>query len=186
MKRQLFVSLIVALGLLVIGGPVRAEEASATEVAEDSGEAVLCGHCRTVWVRDRVKHGKIRVFRTGKSMACDECSTAMESWLAGGEAKHTCTVCGDLKACEAMQEAADAAPAESPESESEISAMCDKCETVWVRKPHRIKKTVVYRTKGKMDCPDCKSAVGAVLSGEVQEQKCQTCGGELARCTPGA
>jgi hypothetical protein len=66
----------------------------------------------------------------------------------------------------------------------EKAVTCNKCETVWVRRPeHRGKGPVEYRRVKQMVCPDCQSAVVTFFKTGKLEHTCKTCGGTLDHCT---
>jgi hypothetical protein len=60
--------------------------------------------------------------------------------------------------------------------------MCAKCETTWVRSPHTINKTTVYRRHKTMACTDCDSAAANFFKTGKFEHTCKTCGDSLSAC----
>lgn len=66
----------------------------------------------------------------------------------------------------------------------EKAAMCSKCQTVWVSRPHTFGKSQVtsYTKEKKMVCPDCESAVKNFFATGKLEHTCKTCGDNLVAC----
>lgn len=62
------------------------------------------------------------------------------------------------------------------------AVMCAKCETTWVRSPHTINKTTVYRRHKTMACTDCDSAAANFFKTGKFEHTCKTCGDSLSAC----
>ena len=62
------------------------------------------------------------------------------------------------------------------------AVMCAKCETTWMRSPHAMGKTTVYRRHTKMVCPDCDSAVENFFKTGKFKHTCKTCGDSLMLC----
>ena len=66
--------------------------------------------------------------------------------------------------------------------------MCDKCKTVWVRKPVSIgspgrMQTIILRDSKSMTCPDCTQAVSGFGKTLTAKHVCSSCGGTLTHCT---
>jgi hypothetical protein len=71
-----------------------------------SGPAVMCGKCKTVWVKSPTTVGApgkgYTVYRDQKTMACPDCESAAATFFKTGSLKHHCAHCGDTLAhCEA-------------------------------------------------------------------------------------
>lgn len=66
----------------------------------------------------------------------------------------------------------------------EQAAMCSKCQTVWVSRPHQIGKSqaTYYTKEKKMVCPDCESAVKNFFATGNFAHTCKTCGDSLVAC----
>lgn len=68
------------------------------------------------------------------------------------------------------------------------AVMCDKCKTVWVRKPTTIgspgrMQTTILRDSKTMTCPDCQLAINNFWKTGSMKHTCSHCGGTLAHCT---
>ncbi|MCE5277838.1 MAG: hypothetical protein ABFD92_03625 [Planctomycetaceae bacterium] len=63
------------------------------------------------------------------------------------------------------------------------SVLCDRCKTVWIKRPDtNIKGMITLRPEKVMECPDCKSAAeNFFLTGKLQHS-CKTCGGTMEQC----
>jgi hypothetical protein len=66
--------------------------------------------------------------------------------------------------------------------------MCDKCKTVWVRKPAAVGspgriQTVILRDSKSMTCPECTQAVSGLGKSWSAKHVCSSCGGTLTHCT---
>jgi hypothetical protein len=65
---------------------------------------------------------------------------------------------------------------------------CDKCKTVWVRRPVQVGPTgktsgfVMLRNEKSMECPDCESAVATFFKTGSLKHNCDHCGGTLNHC----
>lgn len=59
---------------------------------------------------------------------------------------------------------------------------CAKCQTTWVRKPHTVGKSTVYRTEKSMVCADCESAAANFFKTGKLEHTCKSCGGTPNHC----
>ncbi len=68
------------------------------------------------------------------------------------------------------------------------AVMCDKCKTVWVRKPETIGspgrfQTIIYRDSKTMTCPDCQLTADNFWKTGSMKHSCSHCGGTLTHCT---
>ena len=66
--------------------------------------------------------------------------------------------------------------------------MCDKCKTVWVRKPETIGspgrfQTIVYRDSKTMTCQECQLTADNFWKTGSMKHSCTHCGGSLTHCT---
>jgi hypothetical protein len=68
------------------------------------------------------------------------------------------------------------------------AVMCDKCQTVWVKRPETVGPPgkggsyVALRTRGTMTCPDCQSAVVTFFKTGQLKHSCSHCGGTISHC----
>ena len=65
----------------------------------DAANAVTCDKCKTVWVQRPAQSGVGRSsgyysLAATKSMTCPDCRSAVSTFFATGQLKHTCTHCG--------------------------------------------------------------------------------------------
>lgn len=68
------------------------------------------------------------------------------------------------------------------------AVMCDKCKTVWVRKPETIGSPgrgqfTILRDSKTMTCPDCQLAINNFWKTGSMKHVCSTCGGTMTHCT---
>jgi len=75
--------------------------------------------------------------------------------------------------------ACQATTASGPES----CVMCDKCKTVWVKRPANVGgKFTVMSSKKVHTCPDCNSAVENFFKTGELKHSCSACGGTMSHC----
>lgn len=80
-----------------------------TTSTSDSGSAVTCDKCKTVWVSRPEQIGlgtkggpAYTTYRNVKFMQCPECESAIATFFKTGSLKHHCDHCGgNLTHCEA-------------------------------------------------------------------------------------
>ncbi|MBP7949098.1 MAG: hypothetical protein KA004_05535 [Verrucomicrobiales bacterium] len=66
----------------------------------------------------------------------------------------------------------------------ESCVMCDKCKTVWVKRPSQVGgKFTVMSSKKVHACSDCRSAVETFFKTGVLKHSCAKCGGDMTCCT---
>lgn len=74
-------------------------------------------------------------------------------------------------------------------ADSTSALTCDKCKTVWVRRPVQVGSSgkgspfYVLRSEKAMDCPDCESAAATFFKTGTLKHHCSHCGGGLTHCT---
>jgi hypothetical protein len=61
-------------------------------------DAVMCDKCKTVWVKQNIGGGasgrSSMIFRDAKTMTCEDCTLAVNTFWKTGQIKHTCSHCG--------------------------------------------------------------------------------------------
>ena len=171
-------TMALLFGMLVIGAlqSGRADDVVTNEMA------VTCSKCATTWVRHPVQFEKTKVYRTEKSMNCEECNSLVANFFKTGKFEHTCSTCGDLKACNVQQ--IDIATTAAPPAEIARagSVMCPKCQTVWVKKTRYLGKVTAYSYDRKDVCPGCQDMAIHMINTGMTEGKCPTCGETLKSC----
>ena len=70
------------------------------------------------------------------------------------------------------------------------AVMCDKCKTVWVKRPTHIGGVdkggggvTTYRDAKVMKCPDCENAIVTFVKTGQLQHRCTHCGGTMTHCT---
>lgn len=68
------------------------------------------------------------------------------------------------------------------------AVMCDKCKTVWVKRPQQTGISnkggmISYRDEKVMQCPDCENAVVTFFKTGSLKHHCSHCGGTMNHCT---
>ena len=70
------------------------------------------------------------------------------------------------------------------------AVMCDKCKTVWVKRPSNIGGVgkggggvTTYRDAKVMQCPDCENAIVTFVKTGQLQHRCTRCGGTMTHCT---
>ena len=70
------------------------------------------------------------------------------------------------------------------------AVMCDKCKTVWVKRPSNIGGVgkgsggvTTYRDAKVMKCPDCENAIVTFVKTGQLQHRCGNCGGTMTHCT---
>ena len=74
--------------------------------------------------------------------------------------------------------------------EAGSAEMCDKCKTVWVKRPSNkggVGKggggVTTYRDAQVMKCPDCENAIVTFVKTGQLQHRCGNCGGTMTHCT---
>ena len=93
---KLKMRLLILVGSL---GLVAVLPSCQTTGATAGTDAVMCGKCKTVWVKTPVQagapgRGAFTVFRDTKTMTCPECEAAVVTFFKTGSLKHSCSHCG--------------------------------------------------------------------------------------------
>jgi len=70
------------------------------------------------------------------------------------------------------------------------AVMCDKCKTVWVKRPSNIGGVgqrgggvTTYRDTQAMQCPECENAIATFVKTGQLQHRCSHCGGTMTHCT---
>ena len=76
----------------------------------------------------------------------------------------------------------------SSDQTSGPAVMCDKCQTVWVKRAQNIGTsnkggTTIYRNEKVMQCPDCENAIVTFFKTGELKHRCTHCGGTMTHCT---
>lgn len=104
--------IVGAAALALLMGPAARTE----ETSDEAATAVMCPKCEVVWVKSAHPTGKTTIYVSTKKMTCDDCKSAVENFFTTGKFEHSCKHCGDLVACEKVQEAiGEPAPAKEAE-----------------------------------------------------------------------
>lgn len=77
---------------------------------------------------------------------------------------------------------------QSASADASSAVTCDKCKTVWVKRPEQVGPTgksnfYVLKDTKTMACPDCESAVATFFKTGSLKHSCSHCGGALVHCT---
>ncbi len=73
--------------------------------------------------------------------------------------------------------------------EAGSAVMCDKCKTVWVKRPidtfagRKGGGVTTYRDAKAMKCPDCENAIVTFMKTGQLKHRCSHCGGTMTHCT---
>lgn len=73
--------------------------------------------------------------------------------------------------------------------ETGSAVTCDKCKTVWVKRPSNIGGAgkgggvTTYRDNQAMKCPDCENAIATFVKTGQLKHRCNHCGGTMTHCT---
>jgi len=76
----------------------------------------------------------------------------------------------------------------SASGDATSAVTCDKCKTVWVKRPQQVGPTgkggayYVLKDTKSMECPDCESAVATFFKTGSLKHSCSHCGGALTHC----
>ncbi len=77
---------------------------------------------------------------------------------------------------------------QSASADATSAVTCDKCKTVWVKRPQQVGPTgkgnfYVLKDVKTMACPDCESAVATFFKTGSLKHSCSHCGGAMTHCT---
>ena len=76
---------------------------------------------------------------------------------------------------------------QSAPTDAKSAVTCDKCKTVWVKRPEQAAPTgkgnfYVLKDVKAMACPDCESAAATFFKTGSLKHHCSHCGGALTHC----